>query len=114
MTLKTSPNRRLSPALRKVKKDLPIGQRIVWARRRVGISQEKLAGLIGTSRRHMIRLEKGLHKPGETFVARIAEATGQPRELFEDEDSEDGRSMSIDDLLRLRVRALLREELQES
>lgn len=108
MTTKTPA--RLTSALKKVRRDLPIGQRIVWARKRVGISQEKLAERIGTSRRHMIRIEKGVHRPGERFLQRIAEATGQPVELFEDEEDDPSRTMTIDDLLRLRLRALLREE----
>jgi transcriptional regulator with XRE-family HTH domain len=67
---------------------LPLNQRIVWARRRKGISQEELAGRIGTSRRHMIRIEKGLHRPGPSFRTRISEATGQPQDFFEDDDEE--------------------------
>lgn len=65
---------------------MPLGQRIVWARKRKGISQERLADLIGTSRRHMIRIEKGQHRPGPVFIARIAEATEQPEEFFDDEE----------------------------
>lgn len=70
---------------------LPLNQRIVWARRHKGISQEDLAGRIGTSRRHMIRIEKGLHRPGPSFRVRIAEATEQPEAFFEDDDEEAAR-----------------------
>lgn len=70
-------------------KNLTVGQRIVWARKRVGVSQERLAEMIGTSRRHMIRLEKDQHKPGPVFVARIAEATEQDPELFASEEDEE-------------------------
>lgn len=90
---------------------LPVGQRIRWARERKGISQEKLAAMIGTSRRHMIRVEKGQHMPGRKLVARIAEATEQPEKFFEADDEESSLSqMSIDDLLRLRARQILEEE----
>src|SRR4051794_4973983 len=67
---------------------LPLHQRIVWARKRKGISQEKLAGQIGTSRRHMIRIEKGVHRPGPEFLTRIAEATEQDESFFDDDDEE--------------------------
>jgi transcriptional regulator with XRE-family HTH domain len=72
---------------------LPLHQRIVWARKQKDISQERLAELIGTSRRHMIRIEKGLHHPGPAFRARIAEATEQPEEFFESDDDEEAASM---------------------
>lgn len=49
--------------------------------------------MIGTSRRHMIRIEKGLHRPGPLFRARIAEATEQPDDFFEDEDDEEAARM---------------------
>lgn len=74
-------------------------KRIVWARKRKGISQEALAGMIGTSRRHMIRIEKGLHRPGQKFVGRIAEATGQPESFFSTEepvDEEDESDVASD------------------
>lgn len=83
---------------------LPLGERIVWARRRKGISQEKLAGLIGTSRRHMIRIEKagkpGGSRPGPAFLKRIAEATDQPLELFHDEADEEEALDVPEDLLQ--------------
>lgn len=102
----------LSPALRKVKRDLPIGKRIVWARKRLGISQERLAGMIGTSRRHMIRIETGdVRQPGREFVARIAAATDCPEELFQD-DPEESRAVSLEDFLRQQVRTFLREEAE--
>jgi transcriptional regulator with XRE-family HTH domain len=69
---------------------LPLNERIVWARKQKGISQERLANEIATSRRHMIRIEKGKHQPGPVFRARIAEATEQPVAFFEDEDDKEG------------------------
>ena len=61
---------------------LSLGFRIRSARVQADLSQERLAELIGTSRRHMIRIEKGLHKPGPRFIGLIAEATGRPIEYF--------------------------------
>ena len=90
---------------------LPLAQRIVWARKRKGISQERLASMIGTSRRHMIRVEKGQHRPGPILRARIAAATEQPEAFFEGPDPDDGEgsSLSLDEFLRRRVAALMRE-----
>src|SRR5688500_16568905 len=70
---------------------MSVGQRIRWARERKGISQEGLAEKIGTSRRHMIRIEKGQHVPRPALLARIAEETGQPIALLNggDDDEED-------------------------
>ena len=81
---------------------LPLHQRIVWARKQKGISQERLAEQIGTSRRHMIRIEKGLHHPGPAFRARIAEATEQPEDFFESDDDEEAASMALDLMSALR------------
>src|SRR6476659_1868059 len=80
----------LSPEHQRLKRDLSVGKRIIWARKRKGISQERLAELIGTSRRHMVRIETGaVRQPGPVFVARIAEVTGCPEELFADEEDEE-------------------------
>lgn len=90
---------------------LPAHQRIVWARKQKGISQERLAELIGTSRRHMIRLEKGKHKPGQILRSRIAQATAQPEEFFEaSPDEEEEASLAFEALLRRTVRTMIREE----
>jgi transcriptional regulator with XRE-family HTH domain len=48
-----------------------------------------MAELIGTSRRHMIRIENGQHRPGPDFIERIARHTEQPESFFEDGDDED-------------------------
>lgn len=71
---------------------LTIGERIRWARKRKGISQKGLAEAIGTSRRHMIRLENNEHHPGRTFIDRIAEATDTTPSLLEDGEEEDEES----------------------
>jgi transcriptional regulator with XRE-family HTH domain len=64
---------------------LSVAQRVKWARGQAGLSQKALARQIGTSRRHVIRWEKGQHKPNPTFAARIAKATGTTIDLFQDE-----------------------------
>ena len=40
------------------------------------ISQERLAAAVGTSRRHMIRIENGEHRPSPELRDRIAEVLG--------------------------------------
>lgn len=55
-------------------------------RRRVGISQERLAEQVGTTRRHMIRLENGEHLPSGALRDRITEALGVPRESLQSSD----------------------------
>jgi transcriptional regulator with XRE-family HTH domain len=64
----------------------PLHERIVWARKQQGISQERFAELIGTTRRHMIRIEKGTHRPRRELLARIAEAAGVPEDFFDDDE----------------------------
>jgi transcriptional regulator with XRE-family HTH domain len=53
-----------------------LGRRIRRARERKGLSQENFAPVVGVTRRHLIRIEKGRHWPGGPLLARIADATG--------------------------------------
>lgn len=79
------------------------------------ISQERLAERVGTTRRHMIRLENGENRPSVGLRDRIADELGVPREtlLAADEDDEESLpTMSLDEFLRLRVRELLRDEVR--
>jgi transcriptional regulator with XRE-family HTH domain len=69
------------------------GARIRRARKRKGLSQENLALTVGTSRRHMIRLENGQHLPSGPLRDGIAAACDiEPSEIQsaddEDEDSQ--------------------------
>jgi len=94
------------------------GAAIRRARKRVGKSQERLAAEIGTTRRHMIRLENGEHLPSGGLRDRIVEATGDASgaiQSSDDEDEEDGLRRSLsDDLHRLaQVTALLEREAEE-
>lgn len=83
----------------RVARKLPIHQRIVWARNQKGLSQERLAERIGTSRRHMIRIEKGQHVPGPVLRARIAEATEQPEDFFSPDDADEEAHPAMADFL---------------
>lgn len=63
-------------------KTLPVGMRIRWARSRKGMSHDALAAATGSTRSHLIKLEKGLHLPGYEMRARIAVATEQSADFF--------------------------------
>ena len=52
------------------------GARIRAARKRAGLSHDRLAALVGTSRSHLIKLEKGKHRAKPDMLGRIADATG--------------------------------------
>lgn len=66
-------------------RELPLAKRIRWARRQAGLSQVRFAKALGTSQRHVVRWEYGEHRPGPEYRQRIAEVTGLPADLFEDE-----------------------------
>jgi transcriptional regulator with XRE-family HTH domain len=65
-----------------------IAGRIRRARREADLSLDRLGELAGTSRHHLIRLEKGIHRPRPEMLTRIAEATGRQVEWFLDPDLE--------------------------
>lgn len=50
---------------------------------------DTLAERAGTSRQHLISLEKGKHRPRPVMLAKIAEATGKPLEFFVDAEAVD-------------------------
>lgn len=50
---------------------------------------DRLAELAGTSRQHLISLEKAKHRPRLEMLAAIAEATGKPLDFFVDPDAVD-------------------------
>ena len=64
------------------------GKAILRARQRAGYSQEKFAAVIGTTRRHMIRLENGEHLPTGALRDRIVEASGAERASIAASDDE--------------------------
>ena len=68
-------------------KDAPlrlIAARIKRARREAELTLDALAVQVGTSRHHLIRLEKGQHRPRADMLSRIAEATGRDINWFLD------------------------------
>lgn len=85
--MRTVADKPLSPtAVRRLRKQMPLAARIKMARKRANLSLDRLGELVGTSRQHLIRLEKGVHTPKPEMARRIAEATGVPAELLQDED----------------------------
>lgn len=69
-------------------KDAPlrqIGSRIRSARKDAELSHDRLAEAVGTSRQHLIALEKADHRPRVEMLTRIAVATGKTPEWFLDE-----------------------------
>lgn len=66
-------------------KDAPrklISARIRRARRQAELTLDRLGEIVGTSRHHLIRLERGDHRPREEMLTRIADATGKPLDYF--------------------------------
>lgn len=110
-------------------------QRLFTARKENGLSQEQLADRITklmhreaqpVRARNIVRWEKprgrsGAHAPHADFIPAIAEALGVDTTYFfasdedDDEESEpvDGRTLTLDDYLRLRIRQIVREETTE-
>lgn len=90
-----------------------IGRRIRRARLAAGLSHDRLAERVGTSRHHLIRLEKGRHLPRPEMLAKIAEATDRDVAYFEavteDEDDEESDvCVVLTSALRRFVRAEVR------
>jgi transcriptional regulator with XRE-family HTH domain len=62
-----------------------IAGRIRRARRTAGLSHDALGDRMGgVSRQHLIKLEKGRHRPKLETLVRIAEATGRAVDWFLD------------------------------
>jgi transcriptional regulator with XRE-family HTH domain len=76
-----------------------VGRRIRFARVAAGLSHDKLGAAVGTTRQHLIKLEKGLHMPGDGMLTRIAAATGKPEAYFLATADEDEESDQMADLV---------------
>ncbi len=82
------------------------GARIRAARRRAGLSHDKLVKAAGSTRSHLIRLEKGYHKAGPDLLGRIAEATGTTVEALEGSGSAADSDEEAAELMRPLMAAL--------
>jgi transcriptional regulator with XRE-family HTH domain len=89
-----------------------IGIRIRAARKQAGLSHDRLGALVGTSRQHLIKLEKGQHAPREETLRRIAVATGKSVSFFlADENDEEDEAEPVALLIQA-IRALVRDEVR--
>jgi transcriptional regulator with XRE-family HTH domain len=78
----------LQERIRRAPGDL-IAARIRRARREAGLSHDALGERMGgVTRQHLIKLEKGKHRPRPDMLALIAEATGRQVEWFTNPDLE--------------------------
>lgn len=67
---------------------LQFAESLKVARKRAGMSQERAATAVGTSRRHWIRWESGETSPNPAYLERIASVLDAPELLESDEDEE--------------------------
>lgn len=63
-------------------KDVKIGQRLRARRLEIGMSQERLAELIGVTFQQVQKMEKGVNRIAASRLFDIAEALGQPVSYF--------------------------------
>lgn len=91
-----------------------VGGRIFAARKEAKLTLDGLAEKIGSSRHHLIRLERGAHTPKPETIAAIAEATGKPESYFDDdEDEESDPAVTFLKAVRRYAREQAREVLRE-
>lgn len=64
------------------------GERLMEARSRLGLSQTELAEKSGVSANAIVNFERGHTKPRVKTLMALAEAVGQPWELFKTEGDE--------------------------
>lgn len=83
-----------------------LAERIAGARKRKGISQERLAEMVGTSRRHVMRWERSTGKavaPRQEYRVKLAEALELDADFFGidgEDDDEEADLMGLDEFLR--------------
>lgn len=63
-----------------------VAARIKQARKEADLSHDRLGDQVGTSRQHLISLEKARHRPRLEMLTKIAEATGREIDWFLDPD----------------------------
>jgi transcriptional regulator with XRE-family HTH domain len=83
------------------------GAKIRQARKLTGLSQENFAPLIGTGRRHMIKLENGEHRPSGELRDRIVEVTGTTEQIESSDDEEEDMLLElINSMIQMRAKRL--------
>ncbi len=90
----------MAPAF--TERKMRFAERLKDARKRSGMSQERAAQHIGTSRRHWIRWETGETMPHQDYLARISTTLEAPELLeFADDDEEAARVSARVDMLEV-------------
>ena len=89
-----------------------VGRQIRRARKDAGLSHDQLAERVGSSRQHLIKLEKGKHLPGPRLLTAIARETGKSEAFFET-DSEDDEELDAMAALTRAVQLVVRETLNQ-
>lgn len=69
-----------------------IGRRVKTARSEANLTLDGMAARVGTTRQHLIKLEKGQHAPRAEMLQKIADATGKDPSFFQGDDSDDEES----------------------
>lgn len=93
-----------------------IGERITWARKRKGLSQEALADKAGTTRRHVMRMERNKHAPRVALRERLAEVLDQKPSFFadDDEDEESDQLPSLETFLQRKVELAVNDAIERA
>lgn len=99
----------MAPAFTEQK--MRMASRLFDARKRAGLSQERAAAMVGTSRRHWIRWERGETMPNPLYLERVAEVLNAPELIAADEDEEDRPDMVAVLMPSAALRQLVREEM---
>lgn len=96
-------------------REMKLGDRMRWARKRAGLSHDRLVEKIGRSNRsYLIKIERGDHIPRRDLRDAIADATGVPRDLFateEDEEADQLPHVLLERAMRIIARQEARAEL---
>lgn len=85
-----------------------VGAQIKRARKQTGLSQERFAPRIGTTRRHLIKLENGEHRPGPALQGAIEQETGVKLDIPREDDEEEP---SLGDILNFAIAEFKRKRV---
>lgn len=82
-------------------------------------SHDKVAAAASTSRSHLFKLEKGIHKPTEPMMAALSAVLGEDVESFyevetPDDGAEDDMAAALAQMIRSRVDAAVARALREA
>lgn len=58
-----------------------VAEQVKMARKQAGMTQERLADIVGTKKSNISRLESGRYNPSFEFLSRIAQGLGKELEV---------------------------------